>query len=194
MTLCGVPIEILIATLLATTLRVATPLTLGAIGGLFCERSGVVNIAIEGLMITGAFAAYVGGTWSGSIWIGLLFAIVFVWTPVHFWALAILIKDDYAKAGVPMLPVVKGERYTVGQIGVYAVITVIVSFMPMFFGMDAKWVYGVAAAILNALLVRGCIRLYQQIDRPRASSLFHFSMIYLALLFLALAIDKAVLA
>jgi general nucleoside transport system permease protein len=77
MTLCGVPIEVLIATLLATTLRVATPLTLGAIGGLFCERSGVVNIAIEGLMITGAFAAYVGGTWSGSIWVGLLFALVF---------------------------------------------------------------------------------------------------------------------
>jgi ABC-type uncharacterized transport system permease subunit len=76
MTLCGVPIEILIASLLATTLRVATPLTLGAIGGLFCERSGVVNIAIEGMMLTGAFTAYVAGSWSGSIWVGLLAAMV----------------------------------------------------------------------------------------------------------------------
>lgn len=72
MTICGVPIEVLIATLLATTLRVATPLTLGALGGLYCERSGVVNIAIEGMMLMGAFASYVGGVVTGSLWSGLL--------------------------------------------------------------------------------------------------------------------------
>lgn len=76
MTICGVSIEVLIATLLATTLRVATPLTLGALGGLFCERSGVVNIAIEGMMLMGAFSAYVAGAASGSLWVGLLAAIV----------------------------------------------------------------------------------------------------------------------
>jgi ABC-type uncharacterized transport system permease subunit len=76
MNLCGVPIEVLIASLLATTLRVATPLTLGALGGLYCERSGVVNIAIEGMMLWGAFCAYVAGSITGSLWIGLVTAFV----------------------------------------------------------------------------------------------------------------------
>ncbi len=76
MNLCGVPIEVLIASLLATTLRVATPLTLGALGGLYCERSGVVNIAIEGMMLWGAFCAYVAGSITGSLWIGLVAAFV----------------------------------------------------------------------------------------------------------------------
>lgn len=75
MNLCGVPLEVLITTLLATTLRVATPLTLGAIGGLFCERSGVVNIAIEGMMLMGAFTAFVVGVLSGSFWIGVIGAL-----------------------------------------------------------------------------------------------------------------------
>jgi len=76
MNLCGVPIDVLIASLLATTLRVATPLTLGALGGLYCERSGVVNIAIEGMMLWGAFCAYVAGSITGSLWIGLVTAFV----------------------------------------------------------------------------------------------------------------------
>ena len=76
MTLCGIPIEVLIATVLATTLRVATPLTLGALSGLYCERSGVVNIAIEGMMLMGAFSTYVVGALTGSLWIGLVAGIL----------------------------------------------------------------------------------------------------------------------
>ncbi|HEX8221745.1 MAG TPA: ABC transporter permease, partial [Chloroflexia bacterium] len=76
MNLCGTPLDILIASVLATTIRVATPLTLGAMGGLFCERSGVVNIAIEGMMLIGAFSAYVVGALTGSLWLGLLGAIL----------------------------------------------------------------------------------------------------------------------
>lgn len=76
MMICGIPIEILIASVLATTIRVSTPLTLGALSGLFSERSGVVNIAIEGMMLMGAFAAYVVGTLTGSLWIGLLGAML----------------------------------------------------------------------------------------------------------------------
>ncbi|HEX8230867.1 MAG TPA: ABC transporter permease [Chloroflexia bacterium] len=76
MNICGVPIDVLIASVLVSTIRFATPLTLGAMSGLFCERSGVVNIAIEGMMLMGAFSAYVVGTLTGSLWWGLLGAIV----------------------------------------------------------------------------------------------------------------------
>jgi protoheme IX farnesyltransferase len=120
-----------------------------------------------------------------------LFAIIFVWTPVHFWALAILLKDDYAAAGVPMLPVVKSERFTVIQIALYTVVTVVATMVP-YFMPQVGWIYGLAALVLNALLVRYCVRLFKTVDRPRASGLFHYSMLYLALLFLSLAVDRAV--
>lgn len=120
-----------------------------------------------------------------------LFAIIFVWTPVHFWALALLLKDEYAAAGVPMLPVVKGDRNTVIQIGVYAVITFAVSLIP-FLLPQVGWIYAGTAVILNVILLYLCFQLYRQTSRPRASKLFHYSMVYLAILFLMLAIDRAV--
>lgn len=121
-----------------------------------------------------------------------LFGIIFVWTPVHFWALAILIKDDYAAAGVPMLPVVKGNRVTVIQIGVYMVATIITTMVPLGFP-QVGWIYGICAFVLNLLLIRSFWRLWQDIeDRPRASGLFHYSMLYLAILFLGFAIDRVV--
>lgn len=121
-----------------------------------------------------------------------LFGIIFVWTPVHFWALALLIKDDYAAAGVPMLPVVKGDRVTVIQIGVYMVATIIATFIPMFF-KEVGWIYFTSALVLNLILIRSFWRLWKNIsDRPRASSLFHYSMLYLAILFLMFAIDRVV--
>ena len=76
MTICGIPIELMIATLMATTLRVATPLTLGAMSGLFCERSGVVNIAIEGMMLMGAFSTFVVGALTNSLWLGIVAGMV----------------------------------------------------------------------------------------------------------------------
>src|SRR5947209_2392725 len=76
MNVCGVPVQVLIAAILATTLRVATPLTLGALGGLFSERSGVVNIAIEGMMLMGAFSAFVVGALTNSFFIGVLAALI----------------------------------------------------------------------------------------------------------------------
>ena len=119
-----------------------------------------------------------------------LFAIVFVWTPVHFWALALMIKDDYAKAGVPMLPVVLGERVTVIQIGLYAILTAVVSVMPLFQG-QVGLVYVVSAIALNALLLVRCAQLYFTTDRPHALVLYKYSMVYLALLFLMVAVDQA---
>ncbi|HEX8465788.1 MAG TPA: heme o synthase [Abditibacterium sp.] len=178
--------------LLAATLALAGLVVYVIIYTLLLKRRSWSNIVIGGA--AGAFPPLVGyaaaaGQLSLLAW--MLFALIFVWTPVHFWALAILIKDDYAKAGVPMLPVVKGDRHTVAQIAAYAVVTVAFSLAPLWMGMGMSWSYGVAALILNGFLLRGCAKLYQQIDRPRASSLFHYSMIYLALLFLAMAVDKS---
>jgi protoheme IX farnesyltransferase len=113
---------------------------------------------------------------------------------VHFWALALLIKEDYARAGVPMLPVVRGERATVSQIAYYAVLTVAISAMPLMLqGRNGQavvgWLYVGAAVLLNAGLLRQSVKLYRQPDRPLARSLFKYSMVYLALLFLAMAVD-----
>jgi len=179
--------------LLAAVLALAGLTVYVIVYTLLLKRRSWSNIVIGGA--AGAFPPLVGwaatmGTLSPLAW--LLFALIFVWTPVHFWALALLIKDDYAKAGVPMLPVVKGDRYTVGQIWVYAVLTVVISLAPMLFGVH--WLYALAAVVLDIILVRGCLQLFQGVDKPRASSLFHYSMLYLALLFFAMAIDKAFLA
>ncbi len=121
-----------------------------------------------------------------------LFGIIFVWTPVHFWALALLIKDDYAAAGVPMLPVVKGDRITVIQIGVYMVATIITTFVPLLFP-QVGWIYGISAFVLNLILIRSFWKLWKNMsERLPASGLFHYSMLYLAILFLMFAIDRVV--
>lgn len=179
--------------LLAATLALAGLVVYVIVYTLLLKRRTWSNIVIGGA--AGAFPPLVGwaataGDLGPLAW--LLFALIFVWTPVHFWALALLIQDDYAKAGVPMLPVVKGERYTTIQIAMYGVVTVLFSLLPLYgqFG----WIYGVVAVVLNFFLLRGCARLLRKVDRPRASSLFHFSMLYLALLFVAMAVDKSVLA
>ena len=122
-----------------------------------------------------------------------LFIVIMVWTPVHFWALALLLKDEYAAAGVPMLPVVKGDRITVSQISGYTTLTICVT-MCGFAIPRVGWIYIGAAAVLNAVLLSRCISLNRHIDRPRASSLFHYSMLYLALLFTGFTVDRAVVA
>ena len=121
-----------------------------------------------------------------------LFAIVFVWTPVHFWALALLIKNDYADAGIPMLPVVRGVKMTVTQIVLYAIMTVVISILP-FLQHEVGKLYFVAAIGLNATLLLRSLQLYRDPERPRAVSLYKYSMLYLALLFLIMAIDRAVM-
>jgi protoheme IX farnesyltransferase len=161
---------------------------------LLLKRRTWQNIVIGGA--AGCFPPLVG--WSavdnslGALaWI--LFAIIFVWTPVHFWALALLIKDDYAAAGVPMLPVVKGDRATVEQIAAYTAVTVLVTLIPYFLH-ETGWIYLTGAIALNVWLVRYCVRLWRNMGRQQASALFHYSMLYLAALFLVVAIDKVVLS
>ena len=121
-----------------------------------------------------------------------LFGIIFVWTPVHFWALALLLKDDYAAAGVPMLPVIKGDRVTVIQIGLYMIGTILMTFLPLL-EPNVGWIYAGSAVVLNVLLVAKYVKLYQKVERPQARGLFLYSMLYLAVIFLMLAVDRSVI-
>lgn len=178
--------------LLAATLALAGLVVYVVIYTLWLKRRTWSNIVIGGA--SGAFPPLVGyaavaGDLSPLAW--CLFAIIFLWTPVHFWALALLIKDDYAKAGVPMLPVVKGDRYTVIQIIGYALLTAAISALPLLLQVRGP-VYIVSALILNGILLTQSWALLQGVSRPRASKLFHFSMLYLALLFAAMAVDRTI--
>lgn len=182
------------ANLLSAVLALAGLAFYVVIYTLLLKRRTWQNIVIGGA--AGAFPPLVGWTaatneLSPLAWV--LFSIIFVWTPVHFWALALMIKDEYAEANIPMLPVVRGERATVIQIVLYGILTAMVSILPFFLpkgqGPHVAQLYLWSAIILNVLLLVMCVQLYQVTDRPRALRLFKFSMLYLALLFLVFAID-----
>ncbi len=121
-----------------------------------------------------------------------LFAIVFYWTPPHFWALALLIKDDYARTGIPMLPVVDGEAETRRQILLYGWLLLAITALPLAGGLFGT-LYAVGALVLGAGFVALCVRLHRRADRRSAALLFHYSLLYLALLFVTMALDHAVL-
>jgi protoheme IX farnesyltransferase len=120
-----------------------------------------------------------------------LFLIVFFWTPPHFWALALLIKREYAAARIPMLPVVRGERETVKQIVLYSVVLVGVTVVPFVWG-TLGLVYLVAALILGGAFIWLALALARRTTPRRAALLFHSSLLYLALLFVAAALDPIV--
>ncbi len=117
-----------------------------------------------------------------------LFLIVFAWTPPHFWALALLIKENYAAAKVPMLPVVRGDRETARQIVLYSVVLVAITLLP-FALREAGLVYFVSALALGGAFLWLAVALQRDTTRRRAGLLFHFSLLYLALLFVAMAVD-----
>jgi protoheme IX farnesyltransferase len=120
-----------------------------------------------------------------------LFVLVFLWTPPHFWAVALLLDDDYARAGVPMLPTVRGAKASARQILVYTVLLVISSFVPVALG-TLGWVYAVAAAALGARFIwLAVVLLRAPDDRATARRTFLYSLLYLALLFVAMGIDSA---
>jgi protoheme IX farnesyltransferase len=117
------------------------------------------------------------------------FGIIFLWTPPHFWALSLLIKDDYARTGVPMLPVVRGEEATRRQIIVYALILVAFTLLPGLTGFFGP-AYVVAAAALGIAFIGLALRLLRTPSRRAALRLYLSSLAYLALLFCAMAIDR----
>ena len=117
-----------------------------------------------------------------------LFFIVFFWTPPHVWALSLLMKDEYARVGVPMLPVVRGERETRRQILLYSVLLYGVTQLPFCAG-GFGGVYLGASLALGALFIAGSVRLYRRPERRNALRLYLFSLAYLALLFVAMVAD-----
>ena len=122
----------------------------------------------------------------------VLFAVVFLWTPPHFWALALLIRRNYEAAGVPMLPVVRGERETTRQIVLYTLVLVGATLAPLAWSMFGL-VYAVAAVGLGAAFIWLAVALRRETTPRRAAVLFHYSLAYLALLFVAMAVDPIVL-
>ena len=156
---------------------------------MWLKRSTPQNIVIGGA--AGAVPPLVGwaAATGGLSWTALyLFAIVFYWTPPHFWALSLLMKGEYEKVGIPMMPVVRGERETRRQIVLYTLLLYAVSQLPFCAG-GFGGVYLVASMLLGGAFIAGAVVLYRRADRRSALRLYLYSLAYLALLFAAMVVD-----
>ena len=164
---------------------------------MWLKRSTWQNIVIGGA--AGSIPPLVGwaavtGELSVLAWI--LFGVIFMWTPVHFWALALMVKNQYASVNVPMAPSVIGERATVMQMVMYTFLTIFLTILP-FFLHEFSFAYFIAVVALNVVLSLRMWRVYKlaregaTIDRVAALPLYKYSMSYLALLFLAMSLDRA---
>jgi heme o synthase len=184
--------------LAATVNLLAAALSLSGLLGyvfvytLWLKRSTPQNIVIGGA--AGAVPplvawAAVTGSLSGTAF--YLFAIVFFWTPPHFWALSLLMKGEYERAGVPMLPVVRGERETRRQILLYTILLYAVTQLPFCAGAFGV-PYLVASVALGAVFIYGAWRLTREPSRRTALRLYLYSLAYLAALFAAMALDAHV--
>jgi protoheme IX farnesyltransferase len=173
-----------------------------ALSGLLCyvlvytiwlKRSSPQNIVIGGA--AGAIPPLVGwAAMANSLDLNALylFAIVFYWTPPHFWALALIKQQEYARAGVPMLPVVKGPHETKVQMLVYTLLLLPLTVLPTLAGSQGL-LYAAAAVLLGGRLLWYCVKLLRESSvTPLAWRMYKYSLLYLALLFCAMGIDKRV--
>ena len=195
----GFTLAVLSVLVLATTVNVlAAGLSLCGFVGyvgvytIWLKRRTPQNIVIGGaagavppLVGWAATTGRVGGT---AI---LLFAIVFYWTPPHFWALSLLMKDEYAKVSIPMMPVVRGEAETRRQILIYSILLYAVTQLPFCAGGLGNIYLGVSMT-LGVAFVYAAVRLYRRADRRSALTLYLFSLAYLALLFVSMVVDRHV--
>ena len=197
----GVALAVLATWLLGRFVNVLTA-TL-ALGGFYfyvfiytrwLKRTSPQNIVIGGA--AGAFPPLVG--WAAAtghldLTALYLFLIVFYWTPPHFWALALLKQKDYGKAGVPMAPLIWGERETMNQMLWYTLILLPLTLLPVVFGAFGL-IYLISAAILGALLLHGVLRIRREAIWTKAAWwTYKYSLLYLALLFVAMVVDRQVL-
>ncbi|HWR83682.1 MAG TPA: heme o synthase [Candidatus Deferrimicrobium sp.] len=159
---------------------------------LWLKPSTTLNIVIGGA--AGAMApvgAWTAATGSMALLPWALFLIIFLWTPPHFWALALLCREDYAKVNLPMLPVVMGEKATLVNVFRYTVVLVVASFSLVALG--ASWLYLGMAIVLGGIYLRK-VRLALRVPTPDTiRGLFRYSLVYLFALFLALALDSLIL-
>jgi heme o synthase len=191
-------IALALASLILMTLTINLLSALLAFGGfvgyvgvytIWLKRRSPYNIVIGGA--AGAMPPLVAwAATTGSLsWTAVyLFAIVFYWTPPHFWALSLLMKDEYAEVGVPMLPVVRGERETRRQIVLYTLLLYAVSQLPFCAGAFGG-IYLAGSIVLGLAFVAGSVILYRRADRRTALRLYLFSMLYLASLFAVMVAD-----
>jgi len=179
------------ANLLAAVLAMSGIAVYVGVYTVWLKRTSTQNIVIGGA--AGAIPPLVGwaavtGELSWAAW--ALFAIIFVWTPPHFWALALMIKDEYAKVGVPMLPVVEGCESTGRQILAYTILLLPVTLLLVYPLGVMGWVYAIAASILGIIFIFKAWQLFRNSsDRPTARDLFKYSILYLMLLCIAMGVD-----
>jgi protoheme IX farnesyltransferase len=187
--ICSFALLALTVNVLAASLALSGLLGYVLVYTLWLKRRTPQNIVIGGaagavppLVAWAAVTGHLSGT---AIY---LFAIVFYWTPPHFWALSLLMKDEYARANVPMLPVVRGEAETRWQILLYTILLVTVTLLPFAFGVF-DGIYLVAALLLGSAFTAMALKLRRDAERRTALKLYLFSLAYLALLFAAMVLD-----
>ena len=181
----------LMTNILAAALAIVGTVLYFGLYTVILKRTTTQNIVIGGA--AGAIPPLVGyaasaGTIDLSAW--YLFVIIFFWTPPHFWALAIMIKDDYARANIPMLPVVMGVKHTTKQILLYTAVLSVLTILFGFVSQPLGWIYTVGSGSLNCILIWYAYRLMKGPDRPAATKLYKYSLLYLALFFLLIMIDS----
>jgi protoheme IX farnesyltransferase len=178
--------------LLAAALAISGLLFYVLVYTMWLKRSSMQNIVVGGA--AGAFPPLVG--WAAvqgrlTLTALFLFAVVFYWTPPHFWALALLIRRDYMSASVPMLPVIVGERETRRQILLYTAVLVLVTILPLLANLFGL-VYLAGAGLLDAVFLATAVIAVRDESARAARRVFYYSMLYLALLFAVMAVDRVV--
>lgn len=189
MAITGLAILYIYVNPLTMWLTLATFVGYAVIYTVFLKPATPLNIVIGGL--SGAMPPALGwaavtGTVSAEAWVLVL--IIFAWTPPHFWALALYRREEYAKSGLPMLPVTHGEEYTRLQILLYTIILFVVTVLPFAMRMSG-FIYLGSALLLNTVFMAYAIGLFRKYSDALARSMFKFSILYLTLIFAALLVD-----
>jgi len=187
--LVGLAVLFFFVNFLTMWLTLITFFAYAAIYTVFLKPATPMNIVIGGA--SGAMPpvlgwAAVNNQLSPEAWI--LFLIIFCWTPPHFWALALYRREEYAKVGIPMLPVTHGEKFTLLHIILYTIILTIVTLMPFSVGMSGL-IYLFFATILNAIFLYYVVVLYRNYSDKLSKKVFNYSILYLSLIFAAFLVD-----
>lgn len=188
----GTALLICFANILTAVLTLLTLVGYAGVYTMYLKHATPQNIVIGG--IAGAAPPLLGWVaMTGHVGVGalILLLLIAVWTPPHFWALAIYRVEEYAKADVPMLPVTHGIPYTKLNILVYTIILLFVSLLPCVIGMSG-WIYCIAALLLGARFIQMAVQLKKSDDADLAMRVFRYSIVYLMGIFIALVIDRFV--